>query len=534
MLPKQLRFLHPYLHATGLLLMVVGLPFSMLLMSLSQFFIGGNWILEGDYVNKWKRFRSSKVAILLTCLFLIYLPTIFWSSNVDESLKMLRINLPLLIFPFVMGSSNPLPASWYYGLIRIFILSVFLSALTCSIVGLPQWINGSLTDIRHISLFISHIRFALLIVFAVFLAGWILIYRPFQITRIERIAYLFTIAGLLVFMVVLQSLNGFAVMFFVGLLWLFVEAKGKLKPVYTNVLTGVMIAAFLLTAGILLKTWNEYFTPARIFSNQLPRITKAGNPYTHNLDLIENGSYIDAFVCESELRNEWPKFSKMPLDSFDLKGHRLLKTLIRYLNSKGLTKDSVGMHTLSKGDIQHIEKGMANFKYAGLWGLRMRFYQIMYEYAFYQAGGKNASGHTFLMKLEFWKAGANIAFDHPVFGVGIGDVPDEFNAYYERTNSWLSKDWRLTCHNQYLYFAVAGGFIMLITFVLIFLMALKIMWHRTILPFKLFIGIISLAMLTEDMLTTQAGVSLVAFFFSFFAFGSFKIVPSQGKDQAEV
>jgi hypothetical protein len=79
MLPKQLRFLHPYLHATGLLLMVVGLPFSMLLMSLSQFFIGGNWILEGDYVNKWKRFRSNKVAILLTCLFLIYLPTLIWS-----------------------------------------------------------------------------------------------------------------------------------------------------------------------------------------------------------------------------------------------------------------------------------------------------------------------------------------------------------------------------------------------------------------------------------------------------------------------
>lgn len=534
MLPKQLRFLHPYLHATGLLLMVVGLPFSMLLMSLSQFFIGGNWILEGDYVNKWKRFRSNKVAILLSCLFLIYLPTIIWSSNVDESLKMLRINLPLLIFPFVMGSSNPLPASWYYGLIRVFILSVFLAALTCSIFGLPQWINGSLTDIRHISLFISHIRFALLIVFAVFLTSWILIYRPFQIRQSERIAYLFVIAGLLVFMVVLQSLNGFAVMLLIGLIWLFVEVKRKLRPVWNKVITCVMVAVLLISSGILLKTWNDYFAPAKIFSSPLPGTTTSGNPYTHNLDLIENGSYIDAFVCESELRSEWPKLSKIPLDSFDLKGHPLVKTLIRYLNSKSLTKDSVGIHKLSKADVQNIEKGMANFKYAGLWGLRMRYYQIMYEYAFYKAGGENASGHTLLMKFEFWKAGANIAFENPWLGVGIGDVPDEFSAYYTRTDSWLSNEWRLTCHNQYLYFAVAGGFITLILFLILFILPLKIMWNRTILPFKLFIGIISVAMLTEDMLTTQAGVSLVAFFFSFFVFGNFKIEASQGKDQAEV
>jgi len=521
MLPKQLRFLHPYLHATGLLLMVVGLPFSMLLMSLSQFFIGGNWILEGDYVNKWKRFRSNKTALLLTGLFLIYLPTVIWSSNVDESLKMLRINLPLLIFPFVMGSTNPLPTSWYYVLIRVFIAAVFLAVVTCSIIGLPQWINGSLNDIRHISLFISHIRFALLIVLAVFLAIWILIYRPFEVGRTERMAYLLAIGGLLAFMVVLQSLNGFAVLFAIGLCWLFVEVKRKLRPLWFNVLTGTLFIVFLLIAGILFKTWSDYFTPAEKFSFPLPSLTQVGKPYSHDLDLIENGSYIGSFVCEPELRSEWPKLSKTAIDSFDLKGHPILITLIRYLNSKGLTKDSLGVHSLTGDDIQNIEKGMANFKYAGLWGLRMRYYQLMYEYAFYASGGENASGHTLLMKLEFWKAGVKIASDNPLLGVGIGDVPDEFSAYYKKTNSWLSNDWRLTCHNQYLYMAVAGGFLTLILFLVIFFFVLKISWNRTILPFKLFIGIILVAMLTEDMLTTQAGVSLVAFFLSLFVFGNF-------------
>jgi hypothetical protein len=63
-------------------------------------------------------------------------------------------------------------------------------------------------------------------------------------------------------------------------------------------------------------------------------------------------------------------------------------------------------------------------------------------------------------------------------------------------------------------------------FLIIFISVLKISWNRTVLPFKLFIGIVSVAMLTEDMLTTQAGVSLVAFFLSIFVLGNFRVETS--------
>jgi hypothetical protein len=500
----------------------------MLLMSLSQFFIGGNWILEGDYRSKWKRFRSNKIAMLLTGLFLIYLPTVFWSSNVEESLKIMRINLPLLIFPFVMGSSEPLPATWYFGLIRAFIASVFLAALVCTFVGLPQWLNGSLTDIRHISLFISHIRFALLIVFAIFLSIWILLYKPFRMGTPERIAYFIVIVGLLLFMVVLQSLNGFAVLLLGGILWSLLEVKRKLNRTVSLALATLLSLTFLFLGGMLVNSWNSYFTPAAIYNTQLPELSKSGNRYNHTLDLIENGHYINAFVCPSELLTEWPKHSDIPLEGFDLKGHPIKQTLIRYLNSKGLSKDSGGIRQLNTADIQNIEKGIANVKYAGLWGLRMRFYQLMYEYSFYRAGGTNASGHTLLMKFEFWKAGLNIAMKNPWLGVGIGDVPDEFKSYYQNTNSWLSSEWRMTCHNQYLYFAIAGGIPMLFLFLYFLLTPVAMLWAKAIIPFRLFIGIVLLSMVTEDMLTTQAGVSLVAFFLSFFSFGRF-VSPNKEK-----
>ena len=160
MLPKQLRFLHPYLHFIGLLLMVVGLPFSLLLMSLSQFFVVGNWILEADFKNKWERFKSNRAAWLLCGIFILLLPGLLYTQNMNDGLKLVRINLPFFIFPFFLASSAPLKKTWYELLLKLSFLSVFLASIACAFIGLPKWLNGEFSDIRQISIFISHIRFA--------------------------------------------------------------------------------------------------------------------------------------------------------------------------------------------------------------------------------------------------------------------------------------------------------------------------------------------------------------------------------------
>jgi O-antigen ligase len=76
----------------------------------------------------------------------------------------------------------------------------------------------------------------------------------------------------------------------------------------------------------------------------------------------------------------------------------------------------------------------------------------------------------------------------------------------------------MTAHNQYLYWAVSSGLIGWGIFILCFFGPLSYAYVRKNLPFMLYFSIAALAMLTEDMLTTQAGVSFVAFFYSFFLF----------------
>lgn len=519
MLPKQIRFLHPYLHFTGLLLMVVGLPFSLLFMSLSQFFIVGNWILEAGFKEKWGRFKSNKTAWMLCGIFILLLPGMLWTNNINDGLKLIRINLPFLIYPFFLSSSAPLKKSWYELLLKLSFVSVFLATLACSFIGLPQWLNGEFSDIRQISIFISHIRFALLIDLSILIGIWIVGSKSIQLKAIERWLMVVVIIWMFLFLFILQSLTGIAILLFLLTIWgiTFLFNNYSLK----KAIFFLSIPVFLLIGLCfqLASSWKNYHTPDSKYSAPLTSLTRMGNTYTHNFDIIENGHYVNSYVCVEELRTSWKSRSKLCIDSNDNKGHLTYTTLVRFLNSKGLNKDAEGVFSLSEREVHFIEQGIANVNYTGLWGIRMRLYQMFWELDYNQRGGKAPIGYTVMMKLEFWKTAVNIIRQHPFAGVGTGDVTDAFKKEYSKSNSWLNEKWRLTSHNYYLYTAVALGIPSLIVFlVLITLPFIQTFKKSPYLPLTLFWGIALISMLTEDTLNTQAGVSFVAFFYCFFLF----------------
>jgi len=518
MLPKSLRFLHPYLHFFGLALMVVGLPFSVFLMSLSQFWIGGNWILEGRYKEKIRSYTSNKNALFLSSILFILIPGMLYTSDMAEGWKLVRINLPFFIFPFVLCSTPALPRLWYNLLIRIFIFSVFLASIVCSVIQLPLWLNGELSDIRQISIFISHIRFSLLICLAILTGLWLVVKKPFKISTIEANLIILAIIWLTTFLFILQSLTGIALLItlttitFISASWKFLPRKLALFTTALPFILIIVIAYFSFLA------WKEYTTPAPIYRQALESHTARGNPYTHQFSTLENGHYIQSYICQEELAMAWKKRSDLHFDSTDFKGHPVSMTLIRYLNSKGLKKDYEAVQSLTNEEIRYIENGVANINYTGFWGIRMRFYQLMWEIDYYRRDAKSPQGHTLMTKVEFWKHGFYIVLKHPILGVGTGDVPREFKNSYESNNTWLSKQWWLTSHNYYLYIAVALGIPGLVLFTYFFMYPFFKQKGWKYYPFLIFFCISSLSMLTEDTLNTQAGVSFIVFFYCLFLF----------------
>ncbi len=498
--------------------MVAGLPFSLLLMSLSQFFIGGNWILEGHYKEKLNRFKSNKSAWLLCGIFLMLLPGLIWTNNWNDGLKLIRINLPFLIFPFVLASSQPLKKTWYELLLKLSIVSVFLASIACIIWGLPLWLNGELSDIRNISVFISHIRFALLIVLSILIGVWMLSSRKIPLKQVERLLLIFILIWLTTFLFILQSLTGIGILLFISLFWGGITIWKKYSHKKAILLFSIPFIFFLITIWQGLTVWKEYSTPSSIYSSTAPTKTIRGNIYTHDFSILENGNYVFSFVCDKELRNAWEKRSRLSIDSSDGKGNQTYITLLRFLNSKGLKKDQDGVNALSDLEVRYIEKGVANVHYTGLWGIRMRFYQLLWELDYNRRGESNPAGHTVVMKLEFWKNSFRIIDQNLLKGVGTGDVSDSFKQEYQRNASWLDPSWWMTSHNHYLYIAVALGIPGLLLFLMCFFLPVFKQSRPIYTPLVLFFCIAVISMLTEDTLTTQAGVSFIAFFYCFFLF----------------
>ena len=75
--------------------------------------------------------------------------------------------------------------------------------------------------------------------------------------------------------------------------------------------------------------------------------------------LAENGNLIAINISDVELKKEWGKRSELSYDENGKNGNNIRFTLLRYLASKGLTKDSLGFSSLTTNDVFNIENGIS-------------------------------------------------------------------------------------------------------------------------------------------------------------------------------
>src|SRR5690349_17393390 len=190
--------------------MLIGLSSSNFLMSLSQMILGANWLLEGNYVQKTKRFLTNKAALIFCGIYVLHLVGMLYSSDLQYGLKDLRIKLPLLILPFIIASSKPIKATDLEKLMLLFVGAVFVCTLISTAV-LFGFTSIQVNDIRDISIFISHIRFSLLICLSAFVLGWFIYKKKFN-KRVE-IALTILILWLITFLFLLKSITGIITLF---------------------------------------------------------------------------------------------------------------------------------------------------------------------------------------------------------------------------------------------------------------------------------------------------------------------------------
>ncbi len=504
-----------YSYLFGIFLLAISLPFSKALISISELVLFLSWIVDKNLIEKIKSFLKNKTALILSSVFILHLIGLTYTTDFDFGLEDVKKKIPLMLLPLIFSTSPQLSKNIFEKLLALFTVSVLAASFICFFV-LLGFTGKDILQPQDASVFMSHIRFALLIVIAIFiLAFFIYEKKSFGIKILSSAIILWLIA----FLIVLESATGIICITIISIL-LFVYFIIKTR----NILLKIVFIFLFMLFGIFIKQivffTSKEFNSISIDNKSLLKFTKHGLPYSHDTTNkeMENGNYVWLYFCEKETAGEWNKKSKIQYGGKDLKGNEIKYTLIRFLTSKGLPKDSGGVNSLSEDEIHAIEKGIANVNYMGVFNPTARMQKIIWEINNSLRGG-NPSGHSVVQRLEFWKAAIGIIKENLLFGVGTGDLDIAFAQQYEKTNSPLKKEFRLRSHNQFLATAVAFGIVGLIWFLFsLFYPMIKEKKYFNYFYFVFFVTAF-LSMLTEDTLESQAGVTFFAFFNSLFLFG---------------
>jgi len=512
---KQLDLLHRYLYLLGLMTIACGLAWSNALMSIGQFILAGNWILEGKFLSKWIDFRENRTQQLLLSFWLAVLIGFLWSSNLDYAMKDARIKFPLFLLPFVIGSSAKLKINEWKVVLLVYLGTLFLLCSTSlgkyfGLIG-----DAEIVDKRELSIYISHIRYGLNLLLGSILA----IYYSKIFGNKLRWILLSISVYLFISLLLLQLYTALGIGLLIFSFYILYRIwNSKIKYIKWIGLGGTL-TVLLISLFFIKNIRNDFYKQASLDYDQniLIEQTELGNPYVHNVkdQRQENGVYLWRFVQEDELRNSWNKRSSLDFDGKDKKGNLIYHTLVRFLSSQGSKKDANGVNSLSEEEIKAIEEGIPNPYYLNHLPIQNRIYTTFFELDHYQKFGY-AEGFSLGMRLEYWKTAWRIIEKNMYLGVGTGDVQDSFNLQYHLDESSLSQKNRRRAHNQFLTIWLTYGLLGFLFFVIYLFYPLR---NRLTEFYPIFFLIVVLSFLTEDTLETQAGVTFFAYFNSLYLLG---------------
>lgn len=494
------------LYFYGLALMAIGLPVSEFLMSLSMFLLAIAWLLNGPKKIQLSAFKKNKLAWSGVILFLIPFVSLLWTSDYEFALHDLRIKLPLLLIPIFISASF-ISKKQFYILLGLMVGSAFVGSVIL-FVNYQINLKGELVNIRDISIFISHIRFSLIINISIY----ILLYAIYK----WRNKYAFVALGMCIWFVYiiffLGSGNGFIglIALFIFSIFVFYREVENRRITYVIGAASLLFASYLIYLSVL--SYSSYFIVKDDAYNKQEIFSEKNAGYFSLLEdeQLENGYYIWRNVSNKQMLIAWEKIGGTEFQKSDMKDQPILGTLTRYLTSLALPKDSSGVYQLSSKDIENIQMGYFHYDQYKWNNLHLRVEQFFYQLmAFrYQSDHGNK---PFLQRFYYWGAAFEIIESNPVFGVGAGDIKTEFNRFFESNKTKIGEGYRYTTHNQYLTYFVSAGIIGFILFIIAVFYPLSVYIKRNyILSFAQLILLISF--IAEDTLETQPGVTMYVFF----------------------
>ena len=465
-----------------------------------------NWVIELDFKRKWKKIIDRNyLPLLLAGLFVVEL---FWlplSEDLIIGLNVLRIKLPLLLLPIIVGSASSFKNKEWRTIISAFFVGLLISTVWVYLVSIDLLPTKKTSGtIRDASIFMSHLRYSALLSLSLLL----ILFLALKKWANNIFCFVF---GLWLFILIMKFstltavLGLFAALIIGFLFWFKVENSTNKK-----IISFFVITFFVGAGGYLYFIIDEFY-----HINNKERSDKThslnGEKYLHDFNntFTENGYYLWENIAPKELEKEWSKVSELNFKGNDKKGQKIKATLYRFLTSKGLNKDSLGLSKLSKKEIKLVESGCTSVITYNNFEKRIR--SMLYEIELAKRN-TNINNQTMNQRFVFWKVGKEIFLSNPFFGYGPGGVKQEYKKYYSNNQTILKKDNQLLAHNQFITqfinLGAIGGLIWIFLLLYSFLMVKKELYFL-FLPYAI---LMFFMFMSDDMLEVQAGVTIFSLF----------------------
>lgn len=505
-----------WFYYTGLVGIIAGMSLSKPGVSTGIFVCLGAWLLEKDLLSRVKSLKNHPFFWISLGLIMVHAIGLLWTENLSYGFKDIKTKLPLLVIPMIFFSSNVFRLKEEMKFIKLIFIS---SLVVCTLFSFGiyfHWIKPTQfnpSDIRTMIFGVSGVRLALFICLALaFLTSDFYHQRAW----LFRAVYLMLAAWFLFFLNFIES--GTAVIFilillFYSFLYLIFTKFNRFKRRVAFLVGLVVIVVSAVTVyNFLDSVYKKRPDPTRLAH------TKNGEPYRTDLTLpyLENGYVVGENIAINELTLAWNKRSKIKIGERDKSGQLILRTLLRYLNSRNGIKDANAVNILTNAEVINIENGIANYHYQFMFGWQKRLLQIIFEIESYRIG-HNPFGNSLTQRFEYWKIATNLFMSNVFIGIGTGDVKYAYEDAYNKYSFAIDPRYKLRAHNQYLSIAVALGMFGLLVFLIY---VFSIIWTKSYRENRYlalaFLIIMFFSFLSEDTLETQSGVTFIVFFHTLF------------------
>jgi hypothetical protein len=442
--------------------------------------------------KKYPTLTQSKYFILLLLSILVSAAFHFDSAVLNE----VKTILPFCIAPFLFSTQNSFTTIETKFIWNALFVGVVISLIASIAYGLMHY---PLADPRKASFLISHIRLSIL--------ASVLFFHTLSDKQFNRSIPLVLLTLSLFFLYITATISGLIFFLIGGITYLILLNKFRF-----------LFVLFIPPIVVLIYLFPLYYQPSpkpTCYNIE----TLQGETYAINNSPFysENGFLTYSCLAEQELKESWNQRTGINIEGLDERNQPLKQTIIRYLTSKGLSKDASGVFALNDQDIQNIKSGYTNYLEVNWNALEKRAYQIHFEYTNFQSGGQSV-GHSIFQRFYLMDITKNILLQHPLGGIGVANTRAQFEEQYGKLEI-ASENMPKQPHNQFLTLWLNSGILSLIFFLMLLISLFQqLNGNIHVIGASCFLIIFIASCFTEDTLNTQPGVGISTLFIILFFF----------------